>query len=802
MKRPIQHVSGLFRLLTILLILLAFLENAPARAACSNPTSAERHVIYNGDCHIYQFCNGTTWMTAGQIMSPGSFGNTIGDSNVEGSTDTGDGNYIISQPATLGHAATIQSISMYVNTVAGNLRLGIYDATGPSGGPGAKKAETNGFTPSGGWNTSNVITPVSLPAGNYWLAFLTDNNSMAFAHNGSAPVTDEYYAFTYGTMPATFSTTPSAFPGSYSLYATFTSSCANPTASERDVIYNGDFHTLQYCNGASWVQMGSGGSSQTSIAAPVAWWKFDESSGTTANDSIGSDNGTLTNGPTWQTAGGKFAGALQFDGVNDYVGVGNPANLNFGTSTSFSVSLWVYPTADVGSYDMPLNHGGAAAGNLGYDFELGAAPWKANIADASTAVGLTLSGSDHLNTWSHLVIVADRTANTFTAYFNGVQVDQQSIAGLGSVTATHNFDIGDDYSATYPFQGKIDDLRVYNYALSAAQVNAIYNYSGSCSNPTAGERDVIYNGDFHTYQYCNGTNWVKFGGGSSVPVTTDAVFWTVETAVGANWWNSVTYGNGLFVAVAAAAVMTSPDGITWTARTAPGGGQGWNSVTYGNNLFVAVADSAVMTSPDGITWTLRTAAENNLWDAVTYGNNLFVAAALNGTHRVMTSPDGITWTARTVSTANQWIRVTYGNGKFAAISGGFWTSPDGITWTLQTTPFGTWYDMTYGGGQFVAVGAGFAATSPDGITWTSTSGGVLNDGNWYAVTYGSGRYVAVSAEGKVMTSPDGATWTLRTGTEANWWYSIAYGNGTFVTVAGSGSGTHKVMISVPSQVCP
>jgi hypothetical protein len=149
--------------------------------------------------------------------------------------------------------------------------------------------------------------------------------------------------------------------------------------------------------------------------------------------------------------------------------------------------------------------------------------------------------------------------------------------------------------------------------------------------------------------------------------------WTARSAAEANNWNSVTYGNGLFVAVASDGtnrVMTSPDGITWTARSAAEA-NGWRSVTYGNGLFVAVANNGtnrVMTSPDGITWTARSATEANNWRSVTYGNGLFVAVASSGTNRVMTSPDGITWTARSAAEANSWTGVTYGNGLFVAVA--------------------------------------------------------------------------------------------------------------------------------------
>jgi hypothetical protein len=88
--------------------------------------------------------------------------------------------------------------------------------------------------------------------------------------------------------------------------------------------------------------------------------------------------------------------------------------------------------------------------------------------------------------------------------------------------------------------------------------------------------------------------------------------------------------------------MTSPDGITWTSRTSAND-DNWNSVAYGNGLFVAVAalgtQDRVMTSPNGIDWTSQTPAANNEWRSVTYGNGLFVAVSSTGAgNRVMTSP--------------------------------------------------------------------------------------------------------------------------------------------------------------------
>ena len=279
-------------------------------------------------------------------------------------------------------------------------------------------------------------------------------------------------------------------------------------------------------------------------------------------------------------------------------------------------------------------------------------------------------------------------------------------------------------------------------------------------------------------------------------------------------FTSVTYGNGQFVAVTDAGinrVMTSVDGINWTAHSAPQ--RAWRSVTYGddgngNGLFVAVAEGSnqVMTSPDGIAWTARS-APLNFWASVTYGEDssgtgLFVAVADLGTNQVMTSPDGINWTARNTP-LNFWRSVTYGDlgngtGLFVAVGNGNGTlqvmsSPDGITWTARSTPFSIphiWRSVAYGDGLFVAVaiaGTNRVMTSPDGITWTAQSAPL---GVWSSVTYGNDLFVAVrdfaSNGNRVMTSPDGSTWTSQN-TPQGEWQSVAFGHGRFAAVSSDGN---------------
>ncbi len=308
------------------------------------------------------------------------------------------------------------------------------------------------------------------------------------------------------------------------------------------------------------------------------------------------------------------------------------------------------------------------------------------------------------------------------------------------------------------------------------------------------------------------------------------ITWTSQVSASDNNWDSVAYGNGLFVAVSYTGngnrVMTSPDGINWTSRTTPNDNL-WTAVTYGNGLFVAVAivgpsPQWVMTSPDGINWTGRTAAANSAWTSVTYGNGLFVAVGESGTNRVMTSPDGINWTSRTSAFNYLWNWVTYADGKFVAVSSGpgyaipsptgikfvdapgsapgnVMTSTDGITWTLRpNAPNDGWHTVVYGNGVFVSTsytGSGNAMTSPDGINWTLRPTGTSNE--WHSVTFGEGLFVAVSETGsgnRVMTSPDGINWTSRKSAADNAWHTVTYADGLFVAVSYTGAG-NRVMTS-------
>ncbi len=348
--------------------------------------------------------------------------------------------------------------------------------------------------------------------------------------------------------------------------------------------------------------------------------------------------------------------------------------------------------------------------------------------------------------------------------------------------------------------------------------------------------------------------------------------WTGRVSASDSMWRSVAYGNGRFVAVASSGgvgstctaalgkcVMTSSDGINWTLATSTYAD--WNSVTYGNGLFVAVAPlggagsscqnvtfrDCVMTSPDGINWTARR-SPYEYWQSVTYGNGMFVAVA-NGTgggslcnstwsRCVMTSLDGISWIQHTTPSYAYFTSVTYGNGVFVAVArsnvgSGCYNqlsfvpskcvmySTNGVNWSITPLDVASnfWNSVTYGNGLFVAVsfeqsltecltssGAPKCVmTSPDGISWTTRVSPIKspNGINWQSVAYGGGLFAAVGTEPGgctgnnnqcVMTSSDGISWITRGVPVSNNATFITYGNGLFVSVGNSGT-SNRVMTS-------
>jgi hypothetical protein len=225
-------------------------------------------------------------------------------------------------------------------------------------------------------------------------------------------------------------------------------------------------------------------------------------------------------------------------------------------------------------------------------------------------------------------------------------------------------------------------------------------------------------------------------------------------------------GNYVGLGVSCGYAVYSSDGVNWSINSLPAGAAGTNySDIASGPTFVAVSyagTNRILTSTDGINWTARAAPQANTWYGVGYGNGTYVAVSFAGTNRVITSTDGITWTLRTAASAQSWYRVAYGNSIFVVTSysaTAYQTSPNGTTWTGRTFPYAGINLVKFGNGVFVAAGGTFVYTSTNGTTWTLVSLSIFggND-SVLGLNFANGKF-AIAGSKKIIFSTDGTNWS-------------------------------------------
>ncbi len=211
---------------------------------------------------------------------------------------------------------------------------------------------------------------------------------------------------------------------------------------------------------------------QSAPTSSLAYWKFDDMTGTTAVDSTGNGkSGNFGGSPTW-TVEGKNGGALSFNGSSDYVSVTNDSDLNFGTS-SFSISYWTksnYPSGTRGFIQKgsgPFNTAGTGwqLRQNGTLFEFARNNGGANPTRLSTSLS-AWSGK-----WVNVIVTYNYSTGDAKLYVNGSYID--TVNYTGDYVDSYNLEIGrgnDGY-----FSGMIDDVKLYNYVLTDRDIIMEYN---------------------------------------------------------------------------------------------------------------------------------------------------------------------------------------------------------------------------------------------------------------------------------------------------------------------------------------
>jgi prepilin-type N-terminal cleavage/methylation domain-containing protein len=213
----------------------------------------------------------------------------------------------------------------------------------------------------------------------------------------------------------------------------------------------------------------------------VGNWNFDEGSGTTAIDSSGYNNtGTLVNGPTYNSdtphkAAGQGSGkyALSFDGTDDYVDCGKNSNL-VGITQKVTVEAWVNRNSS--------DDGGMVAGIWwGEKYALWVDANRHPLAYLRGSAGSTqkiASGVVNNNVWTHIVMTFDRP--TVRLFINGVEDSSSPWTwdyDLAWSGVAMPFSIGGmniSGNSGVKFNGLIDEVRVYNAALTTSEIQQHY----------------------------------------------------------------------------------------------------------------------------------------------------------------------------------------------------------------------------------------------------------------------------------------------------------------------------------------
>lgn len=195
----------------------------------------------------------------------------------------------------------------------------------------------------------------------------------------------------------------------------------------------------------------------------IGYWKFDEGSGSSAADSSNNGNtGTLTGSPTWVT--GHSGSALQFNGSN-YAQVSNSSSLQI--TGDITIAAWVNRNT-AGNYDVIAAKSDGTTYNYNFFFD-SLYPDKESLYSASTSPTQAISTSTvSAGSWQKVAVT--RSGNTVTFYLNGSAVGTATITGsFGSSTVP--LKIGHDgYKG---MSGSIDELRIYNRALTQAEIQAL-----------------------------------------------------------------------------------------------------------------------------------------------------------------------------------------------------------------------------------------------------------------------------------------------------------------------------------------
>src|SRR3989344_5628214 len=231
---------------------------------------------------------------------------------------------------------------------------------------------------------------------------------------------------------------------------------------------------------------------------PALYWRLNDAQGITVQDaSTNNLDGTLNNTPTWTTEDMCIFGkCLYFDGANDEnVSKSDDPLLDFAAADNFSVHAWVKRNGASSANNFILTK--AASGYTGYKlYQDASGDYCFDVSDGTnTDTACTSAVEFDDNSW-HYVVGTKQGTTAIKLYVDGKErASDASIAATGTLANTGTFYVGVDLDGTSnEWLGFIDEVKVYRYARSAAQVKVDYNNGAEVLGVLSPQGDILSNG--------------------------------------------------------------------------------------------------------------------------------------------------------------------------------------------------------------------------------------------------------------------------------------------------------------------
>jgi hypothetical protein len=206
----------------------------------------------------------------------------------------------------------------------------------------------------------------------------------------------------------------------------------------------------------------------------IAWWKFDEAEGGKAVDSSGNNIiGMLNGNPQWQPSGGKVGGALAFDGDGDFIDFGHDEGLNI--TGAVTISAWIKLAKSTDDQKIAGNQDDISGG---YKLSIYSNKAELEVRDSDNSLinNRFIDGGTVLqpDVWYHVVGTYSQGGSIKT-YVNG-KLDREQGTTKTLAASSGSLKIGrEPFNDLYVFNGLMDEVSIYNYALSEADVTEIYS---------------------------------------------------------------------------------------------------------------------------------------------------------------------------------------------------------------------------------------------------------------------------------------------------------------------------------------